>query len=308
MNLSSLLRAKVAGIKHKRAIITALVVLLLIYIVLVFMIANGVVQADRIPLEDSPADYGVSFENVNFSARDDDLNLQGWYLRGEQNLPAFILVHGVNVNRTAHGMTQMAALLNEQGFTVLLFDVRAHGESEGTRASGGWEERMDVLGAYDFLRSRGVADVVVLGVSMGAGVASMAAAEEEGIQALILDSSFSSVSDLMALEIAHATPFPGWFTPVFIPGIRIVAPLFYAVPIGKIQPRRKVRNLNYPVLLIHSDADSRIPISHSDTILENAPDGSQIWKISNAAHARAFSTYPAEYIERISNYALRRFD
>ena len=56
---------------------------------------------------------------------------------------------------TGDGLTDLACRLNRRGFGVLMFDFRAHGLSGGTGNSGGWHERMDILGAYDYLVSHG---------------------------------------------------------------------------------------------------------------------------------------------------------
>ena len=292
--------------KLKKIVAITVSLLLLAYFLFSFVIVNGIAQVDRRSLANSPADYGASFQNLSFSTRHDSLNLKGWYLAGREEWPAIILVHGINTNRSANGLTEMATRLHERGFGVLLFDLRAHGESEGKKASGGWNEKWDVLGAYDYLVSQGVKKIAVIGVSMGAGTASMAAAEEEGIAGLVMDSSFSSVLDLLSLEVAHATTLPKWFTPVFSPGIRLIAPLFLGIPVAKIEPKTKVADLAYPILLIHSTGDTRIPSSHSDIIYDHAPAGSQLWKVDGVAHAQVFPSHPDEYIERISAYFHQR--
>ena len=135
-------------------------------------------------LEDSPADYGVEFEEVEFKSRCGDVLLDGWYLTGQVGAPVVVFVHGVGVTRTACGMTRIAADLVGRGFGVLMFDLRGHGLSGGKRLSGGWHERMDVLGAYDYLHARGVSSekIGLMGLSMGAGAAALAAAEEPCVQ------------------------------------------------------------------------------------------------------------------------------
>ena len=94
------------------AILTALV----IYVAVSYRIALGVTAADRTELEDSPADYGVDFEEVEFKSRGGDVLLDGWYLAGQDGAPVVVFVHGVGVTRTACGMTRIAGDLVGRGF------------------------------------------------------------------------------------------------------------------------------------------------------------------------------------------------
>jgi pimeloyl-ACP methyl ester carboxylesterase len=187
---------------------------------------------------------------------------------------------------------------------VLLFDLRAHGESDGSRVSGGYFERRDVLGAYEFLVERGAApgSVGVLGRSMGAGIAIMAAAQETGIAAVVADSPFAAVDDLIAQETARKTPIPKGIVPVFLPAAKLFASTLYAIDLGELVPEDDVTRLAYPVLVIHGEADERIPASHGRRVHEGAPAGSELWLLPGVDHADAFLEQPEAYVERVVGY------
>ena len=167
--------------------------LFLAYAGVSYFIASGVTRAERTEFEDHPTDYGLEYEDVEFVSRKGDVTLMGWYLPSPGCEASVIHVHGISSNRTSREATRIAAHLVEECFNVLLFDLRAHGTSGGARITGGIDEAQDVLGAYDYLQSRGSHPhrIGVLGRSMGAGAAVLAAAAEPGIRTLVLDSTYA---------------------------------------------------------------------------------------------------------------------
>ena len=189
----------------------ALVVLLTAaYMVLSYFVATGVTSAERKEQDGHPTDYGLEYEEVEFLSRKGDVTLQGWHLPATDDGPSVIFVHGISSTRSGGDAIEIAAHLVKDGFDVLLFDLRAHGSSGGDKITGGINEAQDVLGAYDFLLSRGASPdrIGVLGMSMGAGTSVLAVAEEPRIKGLVVDSPYADVSELVAYEIGRKTPIP----------------------------------------------------------------------------------------------------
>ena len=277
-----------------------------------YSMASGVTKLDRSPLEGHPTEYGLSYENVAFSPRGDewdDIVLRGWLieaerLAGQGDELTVMLVHGLNRNRTGDNALELARRLFDRGFNVLLFDIRGHGESSGDRLSAGYFEKWDVLGAYDFLVQRGASPgkVGLLGWSLGAGTALLAAAEEPAIKAVVTDSSFADVHDLIAQETARATVFPQWIVPVFIPGMKVISRVLYGIDVGAVVPEKAAGTLSYPILVIHGGEDSRVPVEQSVRIHAAASAGSEIWLVHGSEHADAVIDEPDEYVERVDVY------
>ena len=286
------------------AILTALVV----YVAVSYRIALGVTAAERTDLEDSPADYGVEFEEVEFQSRSGDVLLDGWYLAGQDGAPVIVFVHGVGVTRTACGMTRIAADLVGRGFGALMFDLRGHGLSGGKRLSGGWHERLDVLGAYDYLRDRGVAPekIGLMGLSMGAAAVALAAAAEPGVRAVVLDSPYARASDLIVQETSIKMHIPKWLVAVFRPCAEYLASRVFGIDVPAMAPVELVIDLGYPVLIIHSTDDERIPVEHGRRVHSAAPTGSVLWEVAGVEHNEASTEYPSEYASRLAEYFTSR--
>lgn len=280
-----------------------------VYVAVAYRIASGVTAAERIDVEGDPSDFRRPFERVRFAPRRSNLFLDGWYLPGRADMPTVIFVHGISSNRTGGGATtELAAMLNERGFGALLFDLRGHGRSGGDRVSGGWHERMDVLGAFDYLRSRGAraSGIGVIGVSMGAASAALAAAEEPNLRALVLDSPFARAAELVNREVALVTPLPAWLAALFKPLGALIARRLYDIDLSAISPETAVAALGYPIFVIHGSEDDRVPPEHSRRVYQASPDGSRLWVLDGIPHAGAFSERKTEYADRVASYFISR--
>ncbi len=276
-----------------------------------YSMASGVTELDRTPLEGHPTEYGLPYENVAFSPRGDewdDIVLRGWLIENERDELTVMLIHGLNRNRTGDNALELARRLFDRGFNVLLFDIRGHGESDGERLSAGYFEKWDILGAYDFLvqRSASPGKVGLVGWSLGGATALLAAAEEPAIKAVVADSSFADVHDLIAQETARATVFPQWIVPVFIPGMKVVSRVLYGIDVGAVVPEKAAGTLSYPILVIHGGEDSRVPPEQSVRIHASASAGSELWLVHGSEHADAVIDAPDEYVERVDAYLSSR--
>lgn len=288
--------------KHRWRLLVALLIVIVGYLAVAFLMVRGATNSERRPLTDHPSNHALSFEDVTFEARGGGPALRGWLLPGDAASPHVIIVHGLDGQRTDSDALDVAAGLVESGYNVLLFDLRGHGESDGERVSGGYFERDDVLGAYDFLQARGAERIGLLGYSMGAGIAVMTAALEPGIQAVVADSPFASVNDLIAQETARRTPMPEAVVPVFLPGARLIARVFYDIDLGELRPEGAVRDIAYPILVIHGEADDRIPASHGRRVYAAAQPGSELWSLSDVGHVASWQAAPDEYMRRVVDY------
>ncbi len=287
-----------------RKLTAALAVVAGFYLWVSYRMAAGLTLVERVELEDTPADYGREYENVRFRSRRGDVTLDGWYLVGRGGMPVVIFVHGISSTRTGGGMTELACMLNERGFGALMFDLRGHGMSGAGAMSGGWHERMDVLGAFDYLRGRGVrADRIgVLGLSLGAASAALAAADDPRIRAAVLDCPFARVSELIDDETELRTPLPRWAARVFKPTAVLLAKRLYDIEVNAIAPEEGVAKLDYPVMVIVTPDDGRIPPSHGLRVYEAAPDGSELWVVEGVEHCGAFIERREIYADRVSEY------
>ena len=282
----------------------AVVLLAVVYLGISYLIAAGVTRAERKEQEDHPANYGLRFEDVEFAARGGDVTLRGWYIPGQSQRPTLIFVHGIGGVRTGDNATDLASRLVGRGFNVLMFDLRAHGSSEGDKVSGGFHESRDVLGALDYLVQRGIPpdNVGIVAFSMGAGTSILALAGDASVRALVVDSTYANALELIAQETARKTIFPRWIVPLFVPGAELFASLLFDIDLGALAPEDAVTRLDFPILVIHGRDDTRIPVEHGVRVHMASHSESGLWLVSGVDHVDAFLTFPDEYVERVASY------
>ena len=244
----------------------------------------------------TPESVGLAVEPVTFRSRD-DTRLRGWFAAGESRA-AVILAHGYGSRREE--LLPHAAFLHEAGYAVLLFDFRHAGESDGDAVTVGAFERLDILGALDWLRSRSEtrdAQIVALGISMGAAAAILAAAESSEIAAVVAECAFRSIESVIAQSFRHfigIPPFPCAPITVWLAERKV------GFRARNLRPDAAIARLGTrPVLLIHGLDDVLIDPSNSRALHAAAPETSELWLVHGAPHAHAYQTLPEDYRARV---------
>ncbi len=150
----------------------------------------------------------------------DGSSAKGWLLKGTENAPAVILLHRFGANRS-HVLNLGVKLNESTNFTILMPDMRAHGESPSVEnASFGGCEAEDVSAAVEFLRNlknqNQIAfvgkNIGIYGVEMGASAGLLTAAKDQTIKAIALDSVPESSDGVLKVAIEKRFPFASFAT------------------------------------------------------------------------------------------------
>jgi uncharacterized protein len=231
----------------------------------------------------------------------DGIVLRGWKVRpASPNGDWVLLFHGVSDNRT--GNLGHAEFLLRHGYSLVMMDSRAHGESGGNMATYGWKERYDTVAVTDALfASEHVRHLYALGVSMGAAIALQSAAVEQRIEAVVAEDPFANMREV-AYDYAglHMSPLLGktLFRPAVITGMRAVKKEGGFDP-DDVSPEKAVAARAFAVLLICGTRDRTIPCRHAERIYKSASDPKELWVVQGAQHASALGQAPAEYESRV---------
>jgi dipeptidyl aminopeptidase/acylaminoacyl peptidase len=258
-------------------------------------------RVEREAITESPADYNLAYEDIEFPSREDSLTIRGWYLPAESDT-VIIMVHGAESNRadTSVGMLEIAAELVNHDYSILMFDMRAHGESDGERISIGYHERKDVLGAVDYAEERGFQRIGILGFSMGGATSLLAAAEDDTIDCLVSDSAYADMAGIIKREFKERSSFPTFFLDPMLFMIKIM----YGVDFKAVKPYEAVPEIApRPILFIHGGEDDFVPIDHAYRLYEASENPADtLWIVPGADHVRAYRTAPEEYIHRVTAF------
>ncbi|MFO8044381.1 MAG: alpha/beta fold hydrolase, partial [Halomonas sp.] len=202
--------------------------------------------APRVPVAQGLADHGAVGETVSFATRR-GRRLVGWWLPGEGR-GTVVVAHGWGANREL--MLPMARPLQAAGWNVLLFDMRNHGDSDADTFSSMPRFAEDTEATLAWLRARpGMRDapVALLGHSVGAAAAVLAASRRDDIRAVVSLSAFAHPDGMMRRWLAEKRLpfFPlGWYVLRYVEWV--IGHRFDAIA-----PVNTLPKVRCPVLLVH---------------------------------------------------------
>lgn len=238
-------------------------------------------------------------EPISFET-EDGLRLDGSFFPGSDGI-GIVMCHGFR--GCSLDLMGAAAELNAKGHSVLLFDFRGHGKSEGKRSSIGYKERRDVWAAVQYLKNRPEVDpqrIGALGISMGAATVILTAAECPDIKAVVADSSFATLRDVVYQGFKNIFKLPG---PMVAGPTLMFSEMFAGFKTRWVRPIDAVSAIApRPIMLIHSRSDDLIAYEHCNRLYEAAAEPKQQWLVDGATHARAGVVYYDEYLARVNEF------
>lgn len=218
----------------------------------------------------------------------DDLKLSASYIAAEKkNNTTVIIAHGYMGSRL--DMAGIAKMYHEQGYNVLVPDMRAHGKSEGKYVGFGYLEKNDFKRWVDkTIQMNGSASQIVLhGHSMGGATVMLATSENlpKNVKAIVEDCGYTSaVAELshQMKELYHLPSFPLLQITSGITKLR--AGYFF----GQADPKEALKTNEIPLLVIHGDKDSFVPTAFAYELYEATKGPKAIYIAKEANHVEAF--------------------
>ena len=273
------------------------------YLSLSYVIAERFTHAVRYPVGRAPMVAASVYEDVAFRTGD-GLTLRGWYFPTQSDRAA-IIVHGKDSNRIGgeHRMIEkLADFLVTSGYSVLIFDLRGNGDSDGDRFSLGYLERRDVAAAIDHLIGRGFREdrIALVGISMGAGTVLQSLVLHPNVGAVVADSSYVDARTIVTEDLETLAGVPSWFTP----GVLLMSNLAFGLDGEQVRPIEVVRaHPERAFLFIHCGGDKLIAPHHAYELrAASANPASDLWMAAVCQHSWAFNTYPTAYEARLSAF------
>ncbi len=219
---------------------------------------------------------GLGHEDIWFESAD-GTKLHGWFVPHASPKRAVLYCHG-NGEHIAFNADLASRLRDSLQASVFLFDYRGYGRSSGRPSEAGCIA--DGCAAQLWLAKRtGLepGDVVVMGRSLGAGVA-VALAAENGARALILENGFPSMPDIAALH------YP------FLP-VRLVMDNRYDC-------LARIRLYRGPLFQSHGTTDQLMPLEIGRHLFDASPSPMKRWlEFPGLGHN---SPWPESYYDELA--------
>lgn len=245
----------------------------------------------------TPADLGVPHESLEAVTRD-GLRLLAWYLPGSRD--AAVVVSGGHRGRPGD-VLGVSAALHRAGFHVVVYGWRGTPGSDPAAHTLGVFERRDLQAAIDAVEARlGDVPVGLLGYSLGGAVSLVVAADDPRVRAVCADSAFSDPAGVLADGVERVLRIPG---AVLTAPVAAIVALRTGAHLADFSPLAAVRRIApRPLLLIHGERDSAVPVSHARSLHQAAGESSALWLVPGAAHVGAYFAGRADYLRRVVGF------
>lgn len=239
----------------------------------------------------TPDQLGLDYENVSFNTSD-QIRIAGWLISSPHPKGTVIIGHGYPFDKS--NIFPVARFLYPD-YNLLFYDHRYFGESSGWISTVGVKEPEDVKAALRFVRKRFKDKPVALyGFSLSASSMLMA---QPKVNAIIADSAYAELDNMIVRVYSM-------FGPVKLPFVLVTkffARVFLGTQTKDISPAKAVEKSKIPILVIHGDKDSQIPVENAYALKESNPD-INLWIVKGSDHGEAYARHPEIYKKQIKDF------
>ena len=238
-------------------------------------------------LELTPSNVGLDYENVYFTTKD-GYKLHGWLIPGQADF-TFVLFHG-NAGNISDRLDYVELLHRNVGASILIFDYRGYGLSEGVPSESGLY--LDGQASIELLISHyypeiNEENIVLLGRSLGSAVAIKLASLYE-VRSLVVEAPFTSIGALAKYN------YP------FLPEV-----LLNRILKARYDSRINMESLHVPLMVIHGGRDSVVPIAMGRELYESADVPKYFYSVDGANHNDTYIVAGVDYFEQIKYFIER---
>lgn len=267
-----------------QSIIFILVTAWVLLAVLLYVFQGHFVYYPFKSVDFTPAAIGLDYEDVSLDI-DEKISIHGWYIPHENPRATLLFLHG-NGGNISHRLESIR-IFHELGLSVFIIDYEGYGKSTGKPSEKATYH--DAMTAWRYLvneRSIPQNEIVLFGRSLGGAVAVWLATQQP-VAAVILESTFTSVVDMGK----HYYPY--------LP-VKLLARYRYSS--GK-----RIREINCPLLVIHSPDDEIVPYYLGKKLFELAGEPKTFLAI-RGGHNEGFLLSGTDYTAGLDRFLERYLD
>lgn len=233
----------------------------------------------------------------------DGLTLRGRYYELTPDAPIEIMMHGYrgNLERDLSGGIFRALNI---GHSVLVYDHRGSGKSDGNMLTFGINESRDCRRWIDFVLSEINPDakIILSGVSMGAATAMITSGYDDlpdNIVGIVADCGYTSAKEIIKKVMREMKLPPD----VLYPFVKLGARLFGGFDIDEFSPVEQVKKSKIPTIFVHGDEDFFVPIEMTKKNYEvSNASKKELYIVKGAAHGLAYVVAGDGYLERLCEF------
>lgn len=222
--------------------------------------------------------------------------LYGLYLPVENPKGTVIIVHGITFS--LYGSVKYVNLFRSRGWSVLIYDHRAHGRSGGVYKTYGWTEKHDLKTVVDWARARG-GKIGLHGESYGAATTLLALPLLDEISFVISDCAYSNLNELLAYHLDHDYKLPAFPLLKIASLISFLRAGFF---FGQVISLRALENLKIPILFIHGEKDDFTPTQMAHDLFAAYRGPKRLFIAPGAGHGDSLWSNPQAYDREVGDF------
>lgn len=233
----------------------------------------------------------------------DNLTLRGRYYEFTPDAPIEIMMHGYHGNLERDLSGGIFRALNI-GHSVLVYDHRASGKSDGNVITFGINESRDCRKWIDFVLSEinPNARIILSGVSMGAATAMITSGYEDlppHVVGIVADCGYTSAEEIIKKVVKEMKLPPK----LLYPFIKLGAKIFGNFDLDEFSPIEQVKKSKIPTIFVHGDADDFVPQKMSeDNYNACGASKKRLSIVKDAAHGLAYMVWGDGYLKELSDF------
>lgn len=196
----------------------------------------------------------VKREKITLTADDKKILVARKIVIDEESNRWVVVLHGYN--GSMEDIYDIAMHYALEGYNILMPDLRANGESEGSFLGMGWTDRLDIINWIDvILEENPSAQFVIHGVDVGADAALMLSGEplKSSIKAIVAEGAYTSAWDVTKKEYEARYKWPVF---PFLNMMNPVMKVWAGYTLKEADAVKQVTKAQVPILLIHGKKDT----------------------------------------------------
>jgi len=247
-----------------------------------------------------PVPLPIGFAAQQVSIPSQGHAIAGWWIDSQANTPVVLLLPAIRADRSS--MVSRATLLRSRGFSVLLIDLQAHGETPGDEITLGWWESRDVEAAIGWVKSRFPGRRVgAIGCSLG-GASVLLGHQPAGFDAIVLEAVYPRIGRAIENRIRLRV---GALAPLLTPLLLVQIPLRLGISPHDLEPIRYIADVGAPVLVAAGSRDEHTTLGESEELYGTAVQPKQLWIVEGARHQDLFAYDSAGYEAHVIEFLVR---
>jgi alpha-beta hydrolase superfamily lysophospholipase len=246
------------------------------------------------PIGAAPPDLHA--DAIEFPSKSGSM-IHAWLSHVATHKGVILLLPGVRANRRS--MIERALFLRDAGYSTLLIDFQATGESPGEAITFGWRERLDVMAAVHTVKQRFPdTPIGIIGVSLG-GAATVLSAPDLNVQAAVLEAVYPSIAAAVENRLRMRL---GGFGAALSPLLLVQLGPRLGISPSELKPIDRIGSLHCPILMIGGAIDEHTTVTDTQRLFAAAREPKELWIIQGAAHVDFLHARGDDYRRRVLSF------